>query len=154
MWQLSVSGSVAGPCHSVSGVPHSDTAVLVLMFVKLCVIYLDLIRAARSWSLRTCCAPLCSPVDLHWCFVFHMLLRQHLLKRLCDTFISRSDIIVDGEVFSDFCFLFLLKCAFLRFVNLSFLRTVDNFLDSGKKKTFTVLRVSPLFSVLITLPIL
>jgi len=48
LWQLSVSVSVAGPCHSVSGVPHSDTAVLFLMFVKLCVIYLDLIRAARS----------------------------------------------------------------------------------------------------------
>jgi len=92
------------------------------------------------------------PVDLRWYFVFHMLLRQHLLKRLCDTFISRSEIIVAGEAFSDFCFPFLLRYAFLRFVNLSFLRTVDNFVDSGI--TFTVLGVPPLFSVLITLPIL
>jgi hypothetical protein len=118
--QVLVSVSVAGPCRSVPGVPRSDTAVLVLMFVKLCVIYLDLIRAACSWSLCTCCVPLCSPVDLRCYFVFHMLLRQHLLKRLCDTFISRSEIIVAGEVFSDFCFPFLLRYAFLRFVNLSF----------------------------------
>ena len=56
--QLLVSVSVAGPCHSVPGVPRSDTVVLVLMFVKLCMIYLDLIRAACSWSPCTCCAPL------------------------------------------------------------------------------------------------
>jgi hypothetical protein len=90
------------------------------MCVKLCVIYLDLIRAACSRSLCTCCAPLCSRVDLRWCIVFHMLLRQHLLKRLCDTFISRSEISVAGEVFSDFCFPFLLRFAFLLFVNLPF----------------------------------
>jgi len=49
-----------------------------------------------------------------------MLLRQHVLKRLCDTFISRSEIIVAGEVFSDFCFPSLLRFAFLLFVNFSF----------------------------------
>jgi hypothetical protein len=44
-----VSVSVVEPCSSVPcvlGVPCSDTAVLVLIFVEVCMIYLEVIRAA------------------------------------------------------------------------------------------------------------
>jgi hypothetical protein len=49
MPQLLVSVSVGGPCHSVPcvvGVPRADTAVLILKFVEVCMIYLGVIRAA------------------------------------------------------------------------------------------------------------